>query len=93
MRLRLGDGVIIPEAKQPAAEFLLALFDRYVPRCIDLILSGERVVSSVKESVVGCGVECLHSQLLFSPSAPLLLSLIVIFWNHYFKLSTAEHYM
>ena len=53
MRLRLGDGVIIPEGKQPAAELLLALFDRYVPRCIDLILSGKTVVcEKVEYSVV-----------------------------------------
>jgi hypothetical protein len=40
VRTRLGNGVDIPEEKQPAAELLLALYDRYVPRCIDLILSG-----------------------------------------------------
>ena len=48
MRIRLGSSETfeIPEEKQPAADFLLALYDRYVPRCIDLILSGDDVVGS-----------------------------------------------
>jgi dynein heavy chain len=45
VRTRLGNSVEVSEEKQPAAEFLLSLFDRYIPRCIDLILSG--IVDSV----------------------------------------------
>ena len=56
VRTRLGDSIEIPEEKQPAAEFLLALYDRYVPRCIDLILSGKRCCVAWCGVVVWCGV-------------------------------------
>jgi dynein heavy chain len=40
IRTRLGNSVTIEDEKQVQAELLTALFERYVPRTIDLILSG-----------------------------------------------------
>jgi dynein heavy chain len=40
VRSRFGNSVDIEEEKQGSADFMLTLFDRYVPRAIDLILSG-----------------------------------------------------
>eukprot|EP01033_Poteriospumella_lacustris_P008676 gene8676-6241_t len=40
VRTRYGNGVVIPEEKQPAADVMIALYEKYVPKSIDLILSG-----------------------------------------------------
>ena len=40
VRTRLGNSVEVPEENQQAADLLLTLFDRYVPKLIDMILSG-----------------------------------------------------
>eukprot|EP01040_Poterioochromonas_malhamensis_P005875 gene5875-6317_t len=40
VRLRYGNGVTIIEEKQSAADFMLSLYDKYVPKCIEMILAG-----------------------------------------------------
>jgi dynein heavy chain len=40
IRLRFGNGVLISEEKQAGADFLLGLYEKYVPKCVEMILSG-----------------------------------------------------
>jgi dynein heavy chain len=40
VRTRFGNSVTIEEAKQPMADMFTALFEKYVPKSIDLILAG-----------------------------------------------------
>ncbi len=40
VRTRFGNSVLIEEEKQGEADLMISLFDKYVPKCIDLILSG-----------------------------------------------------
>jgi dynein heavy chain len=40
IRLRFGNGVTIAEEKQINADFLLSLYEKYVPKCIEMILAG-----------------------------------------------------
>ena len=40
VRTRLGNSVEVPEENQAAADFLLTLYDKYVPKTIDMILAG-----------------------------------------------------
>lgn len=40
VRSRFGDSVVIPEEQQADAEQLFNLFDKYVPKSIDMILTG-----------------------------------------------------
>lgn len=40
VRSRCGDSVVIEEERQPEADMLINLFDNYVPKSIDLILTG-----------------------------------------------------
>ena len=40
VRLRFGNGVIIDEDKQPAADMFMNLYEKYIPKCIDMILLG-----------------------------------------------------
>jgi dynein heavy chain, axonemal len=40
IRLRFGNGVLIPEENQSSADVFSNLFDKYVPKSIDMILAG-----------------------------------------------------
>ncbi|MCL4419562.1 AAA family ATPase, partial [Patescibacteria group bacterium] len=40
VRLRCGDGVIVAEEKQNLADIMLNLYEKYVSKCIEMILSG-----------------------------------------------------
>lgn len=40
VRTRYGNSVVIPEEKQPAADVMISLYEKYVPACIDMILAG-----------------------------------------------------
>jgi len=40
VRTRFGNSVVIEEEKEAAAQVFMNLYDKYVPKCIDMILSG-----------------------------------------------------
>ena len=40
VRTRFGNSVTIPDEKQPLADQMIALYEKYVPKSIDMILSG-----------------------------------------------------
>jgi dynein heavy chain len=40
VRTRFGNSVTIPEDKQTAADFMFTMYEKYVPKCIDMILAG-----------------------------------------------------